>query len=121
MTDIKKLTDQQLSDKLAELGFPELKKLLSPTPSAGQFSIHAHVTDLKTFGDWLQMRFEECQRLYLTMTVEKMQESELYEWIFSHAAVLHEVLTHFQVATGQLIVHDVDDTANSRDENDSEL
>ena len=94
--------DDVLDARLRQHGMVSLADLLAN--KRGALMLHAGVTDMPSFAQWLRMRFEEMQRMRLSLEVDAKdtgvapEENELYEWVLAHAAVLGEVLAHFEKA-----------------------
>ena len=87
-----------LDEELKNAGMLSVAEILAGRP-IDAFIRNAGVTDIDTFAQWLDMRCEEMLSMQARMQLDKNEESELYEWVMSHAAVLQEVLINFKAAT----------------------
>lgn len=86
-----------LDARMKAAGMTPLSEMLENIP-LGRFLTHTGVTDLASFEAWLQMRREELLRMQATLTLDKRDEDELFEWVTAHVAVFTEVLCNFQAA-----------------------
>lgn len=60
---------------------------------------HAGVTDLETFEEWLILRRTECMSAQAEMTLDNLEDNEMFEWHLSHSAAFGEALANFRKAT----------------------
>lgn len=89
-----------LDGRMIAAGMIPLSELLEKN-SLGRFSAHAGVTDMESFECWLKMRHEEMLRARMTLELDKQEKDEMFEWYFSYAAALGEVLANYRAATGR--------------------
>jgi hypothetical protein len=87
--------DEELDKRMKDAGMMSLTEMLEKHPS-NPFMVHAGMTDLKSFGEWLDMRHKEMSKMQANMILDKKEDSEMFEWVLSHAAVLGEVVANFK-------------------------
>ena len=89
-----------LDSRMIAAGMIPVSEMLDKSP-LGRFGVHAGIKDLESFEHWLKMRYEEMLRARMSLELEgNHEEDEMFEWYFSYAAALGEVLANFRVATG---------------------
>jgi hypothetical protein len=86
-----------IDDELKAAGMLTVSELMQGQPADG-FITHAGVNSFDTFGEWLDMRAQEMMELKARMMLDKKEDSELFEWVLSHCAILHEVRVNFKAA-----------------------
>ena len=86
-----------LDEELKAAGLLTVSELMQGQPVDG-WVVNKETTDLSKFRDWLDMRTKEMLSMKARMTLDKKEESELFEWILAHCAVLHEVRLNFNAA-----------------------
>ena len=89
-----------LDERMKEAGMIPLSELVEKN-ALGKFSVHAGVTDLNSFEEWLKMRFKEMALPRIGLELDKNTDDEMYEWYMSHMAAFGEVLANFRQATGR--------------------
>lgn len=89
-----------LDEKLKEAGLLTVDELMKGQPMDG-FIAHAGVNDLATFVEWLDMRSKEMLRMKARMTLNKMEDDEMFEWIVSHCAAFNEVRINLRQALNE--------------------
>lgn len=90
--------DKTLDARLKAAGMLTATELMQGQP-IDAFVKHAGVKDLATFSEWLDLKCREFLTLKARRSLEKQPEDEMYEWVFAHAAVFHEVRVNFKAAT----------------------
>ena len=89
---------QDLDTRMKAAGMIPLSEILKGSPMDA-FLAHAGVVDIDSFGEWLEVRYEEMMRMRVRMELKgSPEEDEMYEWVFSHSAVLREVIVNFRAA-----------------------
>ena len=86
-----------IDEELKEAGMLTVSELMAGQPIDG-FKAHNGVTDLRKFGEWLDMRTKEMLGMRARMELDKKDDTELFEWVLSHCAILQEVRINFNVA-----------------------
>ena len=86
-----------LDEQLVAAGMRPLSDLISNPMSP--FHVHAGVNDMGAFAQWLEMRHEEMMTIRATMELDNRDDTELFEWVLSHAAAFSEVIVNFRAAT----------------------
>lgn len=89
-----------LDQRMAAAGMVPVSQMMEQN-ALDVFSCHAGVTDLGRFEEWLQVRRKEFIQMQAQMTIEGLEENELFEWVVAHSAVLGEVLANFRQAIGR--------------------
>ena len=89
-----------LDSRMLEAGMIPISEMLEKN-GLGYFGVHATVNNLESFEWWLKMRYEEMLRARMRLELDKQEKDEMFEWYFSYAAALGEVLANFRVATGR--------------------
>jgi hypothetical protein len=92
---------QSLDARMKAAGMIPLSELLNNPGVVGPFAVHAGVTDLETYYQWLEMRYEESAKSRVSMELDKKTDDEMFEWILSHQAAFGEALANFKAATGR--------------------
>jgi hypothetical protein len=91
------MSDAELDRRLVEAGMAPVEEMLQRN-ALGKFSVHAGVSDLASFEQWLAMRHAEFIRMQARMTLDGKAEEELFEWVISHNAAFGEVAANFRQA-----------------------
>lgn len=89
--------DAVLADRMRAAGMLTIDEMLSGAP-LDRFIQHAGVTDLETFGQWLDMKCREFLSMQASRELERKQDDDLYEWVLAHAAVFQEARINFKAA-----------------------
>lgn len=90
----------ELDKKMQEAGMIPISVIMAGTPM-DKWHVHTGVTDIDSFGKWLDMKCEEMLRLKARIELSEEKENhELYEWALAHSAALHAVRCNFKAATG---------------------
>lgn len=92
-----------LDSRMIAAGMIPLSEMLEKNPM-GRFGVHTGVVDLNSFEHWLKMRYGEMLRSRMSLELEgNAEKDEMFEWYFSYAAALGEVLANYRVATGRSV------------------
>ena len=86
-----------IDEELKAAGLLTISELMAGQPIDG-WIVNKETTDLKGFSDWLDMRTREMMSMKARLILDKKDESELFEWILAHCAVLQEVRINFNAA-----------------------
>lgn len=88
----------ELDKALTDMGMIPASQMINGHP----LQRHAGVSDLDTFGEWLNMRHKELLQAKSEMIVDGKDSSdnELYEWVLAHHAAFSEVLVNFNNTQG---------------------
>lgn len=81
----------ELDKAMIEMGMLPASEMINGQP----LMRHVGVSDLETFGEWLNMRHQELLRMKSGMLIDGREDSELYEWVMAHHAAFSEVLVNF--------------------------
>lgn len=85
----------ELDEQLKSAGMITLSECLESNP-LGSYALHKGVDNLERFEEWLDMRFTEMMKMKSRMLLDKKDDSELFEWVLAHAAVLGEIRNQFK-------------------------
>ena len=86
-----------IDDELKAAGLLTVSEIMKGQPIDG-FQRHTGVRDIKTFKEWLDLRVEEMLTMKARLTLDKKEDTELYEWVFSHCAAFNEVRINLNAA-----------------------
>ena len=86
-----------LDEELENAGMLTVSELMVGQPIDG-FQTHKNINGLKDFSDWLEMRTKEMLSMKARLTLDGNDESELFEWVLGHCAILHETRLNFNAA-----------------------
>jgi hypothetical protein len=56
------------------------------------------VSDLESYGQWLDMKCREFLTMKAKRDLEKREDDDLYEWVIAHAAAFQEARINFNAA-----------------------
>ena len=91
-----------LDEELKAAGMLTVSELMAGQPLDG-FQAHKNIDGLKDFSAWLDMRTKEMLRMKARLTLDGKDESELFEWVLGHCAILNEVRLNFNQAKQQTV------------------
>jgi hypothetical protein len=86
-----------IDDELKAAGLLTVSEIMKGQPIDG-FQRHAGVKDIETFKQWLDMRTEEMLRIKARLTLDGKEDSEMFEWVYSHCAAFNEVRINLNAA-----------------------
>ncbi|MCF5382011.1 hypothetical protein GIW05_00550 [Pseudomonas syringae] len=95
---VEQAPQESLAARMKAAGMYSVDELLSGTP-IDRFIVHNGVTDLVSFGQWIEMKRREYVSIQARLTLDKRDADPLFEWTVSHAAVFGEVMVNFKAAT----------------------
>ena len=86
-----------IDEELKANGMLTVSEIMAGQPLDG-FQRHAGVKDIETFKQWLDLRTEEMLQMKARLTLDGKDESELFEWVYSHCAAFNEVRINLNAA-----------------------
>lgn len=93
------VADGELNECLKVLGMLTIEQMMQPI---NRFQIHAGMTDLTFFEQWLERRALEYTRMIARREIGEIdQPDDMYEWVLAHRATFHEALVNFRAAKAQ--------------------
>lgn len=95
---VEKAPEESLAARMKAAGMYSVDELLSGTP-IDRFLVHNGVTDLASFGHWIEMKRREYVSAQAKLSLDKQDGDPIFEWTVSHAAVFGEVMVNFKAAT----------------------
>lgn len=87
-----------LADRMRAAGMMTIEEMLAGAP-LDRFMKHAGVSDLETYGQWLEMKCREFLTMQAKRDLDKEPEDDMYEWVLAHAAVFQEARINFKAAS----------------------
>nr|WP_192963456.1 hypothetical protein [Pseudomonas fluorescens]CEK42291.1 hypothetical protein PQBR57_0338 [Pseudomonas fluorescens SBW25] len=91
-------TDASLNERMKAAGMHTVPQVMAGTP-IDAFIRHAGVTNLESFGEWLEMERAQFLKMQARFELAGKEKDGLYEWVMSHAAVLSAVMVNFKHAS----------------------
>lgn len=90
-----------LDDRLRAAGMLTVPEMLGKSP-LDRWMVHAGMTDLDFFGQWLDRKTEEYARMRVAYELgDKDRSDELYEWVLAHAGAFSAIRANFRAALAQ--------------------
>lgn len=86
-----------LDDRLKSAGMLSVAELMAGAP-LDAFMTHAGVSDLATFGQWVEMKRAEFLKLMARYDLGDKPKDDLYEWVVAHSAAFGEVHVNLKAA-----------------------
>lgn len=86
-----------LDDRLKSAGMLSVAELMAGAP-LDAFMTHVGVSDLATFGQWVEMKRAEFLKLMARYDLGDKPKDDMYEWVVAHSAVFGEVHVNLKAA-----------------------
>ena len=86
--------EESLQDRMRAAGMLTVDEMLRGAP-LDRFIRHAGVSDLETYGQWLDMKCREFLSMQASRDLDKREDDDLYEWVLAHAAAFQEARINF--------------------------
>jgi hypothetical protein len=88
--------------RMVEAGMVSLIDLLAGNLPTDRWAANVGVTDIKSFGDWLESKNRQYASLRMNYELGDKVKDGMYEWIIARSGSYSEVIANFRQALGRM-------------------
>jgi hypothetical protein len=95
--------DIAVTDKrMVEAGMVSLVDLLAGKLPTDRWAANVGVTDIKSFGDWLETKNRQYASMRMSYELGDKTKDGMYEWVIARSGSYSEVIANFRQALGRM-------------------
>ena len=91
------MSNKDLDARMKAAGMMTVAEMIE-NPPLSKFHVHAGVSDLASFEEWLETKVADYTRQQAEIQLDNREDDELFEWVVAHSAVFLSVLINFRAA-----------------------